>query len=71
MASADWKKCYERTLPEDYGWYLVKTKSGEVTIAKFDHPIGHRQTGWYVQTCVSCGTYEELDNVVAWDFLPE
>lgn len=34
--------------PEDYGDYLVFPVGSETaTIARFDHPVGERETGWY------------------------
>lgn len=67
MATANWKMPYEKTLPENYGWYLVTLKSGEVERAKFTHPNGARQTGWYQDWM---GHWEEVE-ILAWDDLPE
>lgn len=65
MAIADWKQPYKE--PEDYGWYLVKAKGYEQAIvARFDHPIGCRHTGWYV------GQENEWSEIqiTGWDTLP-
>lgn len=67
MSTADWKRTFKE--PEDYGPYLVKVKGEKkASIAYFDHPIGHRETGWYEKV----GDDEfVLVDVVYWDHLPE
>lgn len=67
MAIANWKMPYDKTLPEDYGWYMVTLKNGRVEMAKFTHPNGARATGWYQDWM---GHWQEVD-IIAWDDLPE
>jgi len=67
MATADWKKTYDATLPEEYGDYLVTLKNGNVEIARYTHPNGARATGWYQDWM---GQWEEVE-VLAWDNTPE
>lgn len=66
---ADWKRTWKE--PESYGEYLVKVKGQETPIiAYFGHPVGERQTGWYVLVCENEEIYDTVD-VQYWDELPK
>jgi hypothetical protein len=67
MATADWKQPYNE--PDDYGWYLVKADGYDrVFEARFDHPNGCRETGWYVVSDDDSGWRQV--KIKAWDDLP-
>lgn len=66
MATADWKSVHQE--PEDYGTYLVKVKGRTgSTVARFDHPMGERSTGWFELT--EGGMYRV--EITHWDHLPD
>ena len=64
--SVTWNPVFNE--PEDYGVYLVKIKdAGEQTfIGFFDHPTGHRNTGWYLKD----GEDYSLIDIVSWSKIP-
>lgn len=56
--------------PERYGEYLVKGNGLPLTFAHFDHPVGCRETGWYVKNDMNDSEWEKIDPHY-WAEIPE
>lgn len=53
-----WTRAFKE--PESYGEYLVKGNGVKPTFARFDHPIGCRETGWYISNEQNESGWEQI-----------
>lgn len=63
-----WTRTFKE--PENYGKYLVKGNGLSMTFARFDHPNGCRETGWYIENGHNESGWEKIDPHY-WAHIPE